>query len=154
MFKEYYMFCKETDEKLKELGFELDKDELVYKKICYDLDMIVRYEINENFVNVSRLNHPKGCRSSRHIKSLRSYTFNHIIGTLESALNDLNQSYCREIILDDLKELKNKQVARIVEVSDSNILDVKNRLESLNFKVKHIVKNSEIKSDKVIKVYW
>ena len=33
MFNDYYIFNKEIGDKLKELGFELDKDTLTYKKI-------------------------------------------------------------------------------------------------------------------------
>lgn len=58
MFNDYYIFNKEIGDKLKGLGFELDKDTLTYKKICYDLDMIVSYEITDDKVLARRLNYP------------------------------------------------------------------------------------------------
>ena len=78
MFNDYYIFNKEIEDKLKELGFELDKNTLTYRKICYDRGMIVDYEVTDDVVLAKRLNYPKGCQSMAYITKITDKTFDSI----------------------------------------------------------------------------
>lgn len=62
MFNKYYIFNKDTDNKLKELGFELNKDTLTYEMVCYDCNRIIKYTVNDKSVGVQRI-YPTGIRS-------------------------------------------------------------------------------------------
>lgn len=62
MFNKYYIFNEDTDNKLKELGFELNKDTLTYEMVCYDCNRIIKYTVNDKSVGVQRI-YPTGIRS-------------------------------------------------------------------------------------------
>ena len=139
MFNNYYIFNKEIGEKLKELGFELDKDTLTYKKICYDLDMIVNYEITDDMVLARRLNHPKGCKSMAYITKITDKTFDSIIDALKSSLNDLHESYGLVVKYSDIKPSKYKTEIRRLETGRFDLSEVKKGLELKNYHVKRAI---------------
>lgn len=153
MFNNYYIFNKEIGEKLKELGFELDKDTLTYKKICYDLDMIVSYEITDDMVLARRLNHPLGCKSMAYITKITDKTFDSIIDALKSSLNDLHESYGFLAKYSDIKPSKYKTEIRRLETGRFDISEVKRELESKNYHVKHAIATGDYGLDE-IKIYW
>lgn len=62
MFNKYYIFNEDTDNKLKELGFELNKDTLTYEMVCYDCNRIIKYTVNDKSAGVQRI-YPTGIRS-------------------------------------------------------------------------------------------
>lgn len=153
MFNDYYIFNKEIGEKLKELGFELDKDTLTYKKICYDLDMIVSYEITDDMVLARRLNHPKGCKSMAYITKITDKTFDSIIEALKSSLNDLHESYGFLAKYSDVKPSKYKTEIRRLETGRLDLSEVKKKLELNNYHVKHAIAVGDYGLDG-IKIYW
>lgn len=153
MFNDYYIFNKEIGDKLKELGFELDKNTLTYKKICYDLDMIVSYEIADDMVLVRRLNYPLGCKSIHYVTKIKDKTFDSIIDVLKSSLNDLHESYGLATKYSDIKPNKYKIEIRRLETGRFDLDDVKKELESKNYYVKHAIATSNYGLDE-IKIYW
>ena len=62
MFNKYYIFNEDVDNKLKELGFELNKDTLTYEMVCYDCNRIIKYTVNDKSAGVQRI-YPTGIRS-------------------------------------------------------------------------------------------
>ena len=62
MFNKYYIFNEDTDNKLKELGFELNKDTLTYEMVCYDCNRIIKYTVNDKSAGVQRI-YPTGIHS-------------------------------------------------------------------------------------------
>ena len=153
MFNDYYIFNKEIGDKLKELGFELDKNTLTYKKICYDLDMIVGYEITDDMVLARRLNHPKGCKSMVYITKITDKTFDSIIDALKSSLNDLHESYGIVVKYSDLKPLECKTEIRRLETGRLDLSEVKRKLELKNLYVKNAIATGDYGLDG-IKIYW
>jgi hypothetical protein len=153
MFNDYYIFNKEIGEKLKELGFELDKDTLTYKKICYDLDMIVSYEITDDMVLARRLNYPLGCKSMAYITKITDKTFDSIIDALKSSLNDLHESYGFVVKYSDIKPSKYKTEIRRLETGRFDLSKVVKELESKNYYVKRAIAVSNYDLDG-IKIYY
>ena len=155
MFNDYYIFNKEIGDKLKELGFELDKDTLTYKKICYDLDMIVSYEITDDMVLARRLNHPKGCESMAYITKLTDKTFDPIIDALKSSLNDLHESYGFVVKYSDVEPNKYKTEIRRLETGRFDLSKIKKELELKNYHVKHAIAFSDYDLDlDEVKIYF
>lgn len=153
MFNNYYIFNKEIGEKLKELGFELDKDTLTYKKICYDLDMIVSYEITDDMVLARRLNHPKGCKSMAYITKITDKTFDSIIDALKSSLNDLHESYGLVVKYSDIKPSKYKTEIRRLETGRFDLSEVMKELELKNYHVKRALAVGDYDLDGM-KIYY
>ena len=153
MFNDYYIFNKEIGDKLKELGFELDKDTLTYKKICYDLDMIVSYEITDDMVLARRLNHPLGYKSMRYKTKITDKTFDSIICAFKSSLNDFHESYGFLAKYSDIKPSKYKTEIRRLVTGRFDLSEVKKELESKNYYVKHATATSDYGLDE-IKIYW
>lgn len=153
MFNDYYIFNKEIGEKLKELGFELDKDTLTYKKICYDLDMIVSYEITDDMVLARRLNHPKGCKSMNYITKITDKTFDSIIDALKSSLNDLHESYGFVAKYSDVKPSEHKTEIRRLETGRFDLSEVIKELELKNYHVKRAIAIGDYDLDR-IKIYF
>lgn len=154
MFNNYYIFNKEIDDKLKELGFELDKNTLTYKKICYDLDMIVSYEVTDDMVLARRLNYPSGCKSMAYITKITDKTFVSIIDALKSSLKDLHESYGFVIKYSDVRPSKHKTEIRRLETGRSNLIsEVKKKLELKNYHIKHAIKVGDYGLDE-IKIYY
>lgn len=153
MFNDYYIFNKEIGDKLKGLGFELDKDTLTYKKICYDLDMIVSYEITDDKVLARRLNYPLGCRSVAYITKITNKTFDSIIDALKSSLNDLHESYGFVVKYSDVKPSKYRTEIRRLETGRLDLNEVMNELELKNCHIKHAIAVGDYGLDG-IKIYY
>lgn len=89
MFNKYYIFNEDTDNKLKELGFELNKDTLTYEMVCYDCNRIIKYTVNDKSAGVQRI-YPTGIRSKIFKTDIcRSYNFEEIKSSLEYILEQL-----------------------------------------------------------------
>ena len=153
MFNDYYIFNKEIGDKLKELRFELDKNTLTYKKICYDLDMIVGYEITDDMVLARRLNYPKGCKSMAYITKITDKTFDSIIDALKSSLNELHESYGFVVKYSDVKPSKHKTEIRRLETGRFNLSEVMKGLELKNYYVKRAIAVGDYDLDG-IKIYY
>lgn len=153
MFNNYYIFNKEIDDKLKELGFELDKNTLTYKKICYDLDMIVSYEVTNDMVLARRLNYPLGCNSIAYMTKITDKTFDSIIDALKLSLKDLDESYGFVIKYSDAIPRKHKTEIRRLETGRLNLSEVKKKLELKNYHIKHAIAVGDYGLDG-IKIYY
>lgn len=105
MFNNYYVFNKDVDESLKELGFELNKDSLKYEKICKEDSLVVKYEINEKYVTAQRLNAAQGVHSYKFISEIESNTFEEILDKTRKSLDDLNEQFSKTIEYYDLNEV-------------------------------------------------
>lgn len=90
MFNKYYIFNEDVDNKLKELGFELNKDTLTYEMVCYDCDRIIIYTVNNKSAGVQRI-YPTGVRSKifKTDTHHRFYNFEEIKSSLKYMLEQL-----------------------------------------------------------------
>lgn len=90
MFNKYYIFNEDVDNKLKELGFELNKDTLTYEMVCYDCDRIIIYTVNNKSAGVQRI-YPTGVRSKIFKTDIhhRFYNFEEIKSSLKYMLEQL-----------------------------------------------------------------
>lgn len=90
MFNKYYIFNEDVDNKLKELGFELNKDTLTYEMVCCDCDRIIVYTVNNKSAGVQRI-YPTGVRSKIFKKDIhhRFYNFEEIKSSLKYMLEQL-----------------------------------------------------------------
>jgi hypothetical protein len=89
MFNKYYIFNEDTDNKLKELGFELNKDTLTYEMVCYDCNRIIAYTVNDKSAGVQRI-YPTGVHSKIFKTDIyRFYNFEEIKSSLKYMLEQL-----------------------------------------------------------------
>ena len=94
MFNKYYMFNKETDEKIQELGFVFNIEKFTYEMICYDKDMVVKYTINKVWGCVySQRLYLNGVYSNICKRNLEGESFYEIVRALSLSLDDLDKKY-------------------------------------------------------------
>lgn len=95
MFNKYYMFNKELDSQLKELGFEFDINNLCYKSLCeYDLRFTKAIEFNicDDLVSAQRVPSIGSINTHRYVKRLSiNPTIDEIKVKLEKLVNDITE---------------------------------------------------------------